>query len=243
MASQRQVEEARVRLAFLLRSMLRRVDRTKIGADRMRNLGTEMADALRAITVASRTTMQFITSLAQRFQIELSEGSYEADGEDRNRRACAGFIPEALAGDLPGTSRDGLRIVPWAIVAQHTPLEAIRITVNDGPDFFVTFAQTRESDADADYFRMPEEQTGPRWVGVLPGEGMQSPKQHRAWFQVVSPSPMGMTRRPATWSCSAGNVRSTRSPRSMRSSPSTRATRSRASGATSSSLGCSDRSA
>lgn len=187
MASQQQIAEARVRLAFLLRSMFRRVDSRQIGADRYRNLGNEMADALRAITIASRSTMEFITSLARRFGVELNEGSYEEDGEARPRRVCAAFIPEDLAGDLAGHDHDGLRVVTWAVLAQATPLDAVRIVVHDGPDFFVTFAQTKGTEHDRAYFKAPEVSQGRRWSGVIPGEDMQSPKQHRAWFQVVSP--------------------------------------------------------
>lgn len=187
MATQREIEEARVRLAFLLRTMLRRVDRNRIGAARYRNLGTEMADSLRAVAVASRVTMGLVTSIADRFAIELSEGYYDGADGPREHRSAAAYIPQALAGDLPGIDRDGVRVVSWAMIAQHTSLEAIRIAVNDGPDFFVTFAQTPESPHDVDYFRVPAESTGPRWEGVLPGESMQSPQQHRAWFQVVSP--------------------------------------------------------
>lgn len=188
MATMTQVEEARVRLAFLLRAMLRRVDRRKIGERRYRNLGAELSDYLRAAAVAARSTMQFVTSVADRFSVDLHEGSYEThDGEGRDRRACAAFIPESLAGSLPGVAHDGCRVVSWAVICQHTPLEAVRIVVNEGPAFFVTFAQTPPSEQDVAYFTVAPEPKGRRWAGVLPSEDMQSPKQYRAWFQVVSP--------------------------------------------------------
>lgn len=188
MATMIQVEAARVRLAFLLRAMMRRVNKQSIGERRYRNLGTEMADYLRAAAVSARSTMQFVTMVASRFDIDLSEGFYEGhDGEERAHRACAAFIPESLAGDLAGHLHDGCRVVPWAIIAQHTPLDAVRLVVNEGAAFFVTFAQTAPSDQDPSYFTVPEEPTGRRWTGVIPGEDMQSPKQYRAWFQVVSP--------------------------------------------------------
>jgi hypothetical protein len=188
MATQIQVEAARVRLAFLLRSMLRRVDKKKIGSDRYRNLGTELADYLRAAAVASRTTMALVTSVAHRFEIDLNEGVHaDREGDEQEHRAVAAFIPTELAGDLPGHAYEDCRVVPWPILAQHTPLEAVRLAVNDGPDFFVTFAQTAPSPQDLAYFRMPEAPAGERWVGVLPSEDMQSPKQYRAWIQAVSP--------------------------------------------------------
>lgn len=188
MATKTEVHQARVRLAYLLRSMFRRIDKRKIGADRHRNLPSEMSDYLRAGTIAARNTMQFVTALARRFDIELNANTIEvADDELRDLRVIAAFIPEALAGDLAGRTHDDKRIVPWAVIAQHTNLEAVRIVVNEGADFFVTFAQTPESPQDVAYFPAHVEHDGPRWTGVLPGEAMQSPKQHRAWFQVVSP--------------------------------------------------------
>jgi hypothetical protein len=75
------------------------------------------------------------------------------------------------------------------MIAQHTPLEALRILVNDhdGPAFYVTFSQVRASEDDEQYFRVAPVHEGDRWVGMIPGEDMQSPKQHRAWFTLVSP--------------------------------------------------------
>lgn len=181
MTTQIQIDQARPRLAYLLRAIVRRIQRDKIGAGRYRNLTTELADYLRAAAVASRTTMQFVSAVASRFGVDLSD-----DGEGR---PVAAFLPEALAGDLSGATYEGCRVVSWAMIAQHTPLEAVRIVVNehDGPAFYVTFAQVRPSAEDADYFKVVAEPVGPRWEGILPGEQMQSPKQHRAWFQLVSP--------------------------------------------------------
>jgi hypothetical protein len=181
MTTIRQIEEARPRLAYLLRAIVRRVQRDKIGADRYRNLSTELADHLRAAVVASRTTMQFLGAIANRFDVDLSD-----DGEGR---PVAAFLPEPLAGALSGASYEGCRVVSWAMIAQHTPLEAVRIVVNehDGPAFYVTFAQVRPSGDDAEYFRAPPTAEASRWEGLLPGEDMQSPKQHRAWFTLVSP--------------------------------------------------------
>jgi len=188
MATKTEVYEARVRFAYLLRAMFRRVDKRRIGAARHRNLPSEMSDYLRAGTIAARSTMAFVQALAKRFEIELNAGSAEiADGETRDFRSVAAFIPDEIAGDLPGIVHEGKRVVPWAIIAQHTSLEAVRIVVNEGSDFFITFAQTPPSEQDIAYLPKSIDHDGPRWTGVLPGEAMQSPKQHRAWFQVVSP--------------------------------------------------------
>lgn len=175
------IESARPRLAYLLRAMVRRVQREKIGADRYRNLTTELGDYLRAAVVSARTTMQFVDLVARRFDIDLSD---DGDG-----RPVAAFIPEQLAGDLPGASYEGARVVSWAMLAQHTPLEALRIIINehDGPQFYVTFSQVKPSAQDVEFFRATEVVTGPRWEGIIPGEAMQSPRQHRAWFTLVSP--------------------------------------------------------
>lgn len=193
MTTQIQIDQARPRLAYLLRAIMRRVQKDRIGADRYRNLTTEMADLLRAAAVASRTTMQFLSTIAARFEVDLSD-----DGEGR---PIAAFLPEALAGDLPGATYEDAhitatptipqryRVVSWAMIAQHTPLEAVRILVNehDGPAFYVTFATVRPSAEDVGFFQAPPAPVGARWAGMLPGEDMQSPKQHRAWFTLVSP--------------------------------------------------------
>lgn len=181
MTTAAQIEQARPLLAYLLRALTRKIDRETIGKERYRNLTTEMADHLRAAAVASRTSMQFIATIAERFGVDLAN-----DGEGR---PLAAFVPEALAGDLPGASYEGARVVSWAMIAQHTPLEALRILVNehDGPAFYVSFAQVKPSADDVQFFRAPEPEKGDRWVGMIPSESMQSPKQHRAWFTLVSP--------------------------------------------------------
>lgn len=176
-----QIDQSRPRLAYLLRAIVRKIQRDTIGAERYRNLTTELSDYLRAAVVSARTSMQFFTLVAARFGVDLSD-----DGEGR---PLAAFIPETLAGDLSGAFYEGSRVVSWAMVAQHTPLTALRILLNehDGPAFYVTFSQVRASPEDVEFFRVPEAPTGERWVGMLPGGDMQSPKQHRAWFTLVSP--------------------------------------------------------
>ncbi len=181
MTTTAQIDQARPRLAYLLRAIVRRIRREDIGADRYRNLTSELADHLRAAAIASRTSTQFLSTVAARFSVDLSD-----DGEGR---PIAAFLPEQLAGDLPGATYEGCRVVSWAMIARHTPLEALRILLNehDGPAFYVTFSQVRPSDEDVQFFSVPEAATGDRWVGMLPAEDMQSPKQHRAWFTLVSP--------------------------------------------------------
>ena len=181
MTTQAQIDQARPCLAYLLRAIVRKVDRNRIGKERYRNFTTELSDYLRAAAVSARTTMQFITLIARRFEVDLSD---DGDG-----RPLAAFLPEVLAGGLPGAPYDESRVVSWAMIAQHTPLEAVRIVVNehDGPAFYVTFAQVRPSADDVELFRAPEAPQGERWEGMLPSESMQSPKQHRAWFTLVSP--------------------------------------------------------
>ncbi len=181
MTTSAQIDQARPRLAYLLRAIARRIRREDIGADRYRNLTTEMADHLRAAAISSRTSTQFLSIVAARFGVNLSD-----DGEGR---PIAAFLPEALAGDLPGAIYEGSRVVSWAMIARHTPLEAFRILLNehDGPAFYVTFSQVRPSEEDVQFFSVPEVPVGDRWAGMLPAEDMQSPKQHRAWFTLVSP--------------------------------------------------------
>ncbi len=187
MATTREIHAAQVRWAYLLRGMVSRIDHDKMGRDRMRTLSAEMADAMRALAVASRTTMEFVTRFADRFHVALGEAIVPSVAGDRSIRGVYVVIPEALAGDLPGKEWEGKRVATWAMAARHIPFEALRVAVFEGPAFFVTFAQARASEHDLDYFRMESETTGRTWTGVLPGEDMQSPRQHRAWFQVVSP--------------------------------------------------------
>ena len=186
MATSTEIHAAQVRWAYLLRGMLPRIDREKMGRDRMRGLSAEMADSMRALAVACRTTMEFVTRFADRFHVALGESVGASPDEKSVRGACA-VIPLALAGDLPGREWEGKLVATWAMTARHISFEALRVAVFEGPAFFVTFAQSRASEHDKDYFRAAEEVTGRRWAGVLPGEDMQSPRQHRAWFQVVSP--------------------------------------------------------
>src|SRR5262249_16578949 len=78
MTTSAHVELARPRLACLLRAIVRRVQRERIGAERYRNLTAELADYLRAAVVSARTSMQFVDLVARRFEVDLSD-----DGEGR----------------------------------------------------------------------------------------------------------------------------------------------------------------
>jgi hypothetical protein len=188
MATSKQVHEAQVRWAYLLRGMLSRIDYKKIQRDRARRLSEELADSMRALAVASRTTTEFVTRFADRFHITLGNVTItREEGAEHPLRAVRAAIPKALAGDLPGTPWDGKTLVSWAMVARHVDFEALRVAIFDGPAFFVTFAQAKPSDHDVDYFRPVHDVIGRTWEGVLPGEDMQSPRQHRAWIQLVSP--------------------------------------------------------
>lgn len=188
MATSKQVYDAQIRWAHLLRGLLLRIDRDRLSRDRQRHLADELSDSMRALAVASRSTMEFVTRYADRFKMNLGEVTiFDGTGAERDIRCAYAAIPEALAGDLPGNDWNGKRFASWAMVARHMDFEALRISIFDGPQFFVTFAQAKESDLDAHYFAPSQEQTGRRWVGVIPGEDMQSPRQHRAWFQIVSP--------------------------------------------------------
>lgn len=187
MATSRQVFDAQVRWAYLLRGMLPRIDYSKIQRDRARRIGEELADSMRALAVASRTTMAFITSFADRFHISLGDVTLATEGGERSLRCVHAAIPLALADDLPGREWEGKRLTTWAMAARHIDFEALRVAIFDGPAFFVTFAQAKASAHDLDYFAPVQDRIGRAWVGTLPGEDMQSPRQHRAWFQVVSP--------------------------------------------------------
>lgn len=187
MATTKEIYDAQIRWAYLLRGMLPRVDRDKIGRARQRTLSGEMADSMRALAVASRTTTQFVTSFADRFHVELGETTVATGDGEKNVRGVCAVIPDVLAGDLPGRPWEGKRIATWAMAARHMTFDALRIAVFEGPAFFVTFAQSRASEHDLDYFRPPQEVPSRTWAGVLPGEDMQSPRQHRAWLQTVSP--------------------------------------------------------
>lgn len=181
MTTHLQLDQARPRLAFMLRSIVRKIHREDIGAGRWSNLTNELHDYLHACSISSRTTMAFFTMLAERFGVNLSD-----DGQGR---PLVAFIPESLAGDLPGLTHEGQRVVSWSMLAQHTPLDAVRILLNehDGPAFYVTFSQLRPGPDDTQFFLVPETQDVEPWSGILPGGNIQSPKQHRSWFTLVSP--------------------------------------------------------
>jgi hypothetical protein len=188
MATSKQVHEAQVRWAYLLRGMLARIDHKRIQRDRARRLSEELADSMRALAVASRTTMEFVTRFADRFHITLGDVTVtNAEGGDRTLRCVHAAVPMTLAGELPGKEWEGKKLATWAMTARHIDFEALRVAVFDGPAFFVTFAQAKPSEHDLDYFRPAHETQGRPWEGVLPGEDMQSPRQHRTWIQIVSP--------------------------------------------------------
>lgn len=188
MATTKQIQEANIYWAYLLRGLVFRIDRSAIQHHRLRNLPTELADSMRALCVASRTTMEFITRFADRFKMNLGESTtLDGDGHEREIRSAYATIPEALAGDIPGHSWNGKRFISWAMLARQINFEALRVAIFNGPAFFVTFAHAKESEHDTHYFDVAKEDLGRRWTGVIPGENMQSPRQHRAWFQLVSP--------------------------------------------------------
>ena len=144
MATTKQIQEANIYWAYLLRGLVFRIDRSAIQHHRLRNLPTELADSMRALCVASRTTMEFITRFADRFKMNLGESTtLDGEGQEREIRSAYATIPETLAGDIPGHSWNGKRFISWAMLARQINFEALRVAIFNGPAFFVTFAHAK----------------------------------------------------------------------------------------------------
>ncbi len=191
MTTTKSIQQTTVLLAYLLRALWRRVDRKSIQASRLRNLATELNEALVPLAVSERSAGAFIRALATRFEIALSGGAYEKDGEEKSSGAASVFIPKLFVPEgLPtidhGAAGEGIVCLRWDVVTKALDFEALRIALNDNPAFFATFATAAPMEGEEALFQTNAlHSTTPPWTGTLPAR-LITPRAFRARWTLVS---------------------------------------------------------
>ncbi len=196
MPSRYQIDQTAPVLAYLLRAMVRRIDRRAMPADRARNLETEVNENLHPLVVSTRNTQQFVRAFATRFDINLTGGTY-AGGDGRDHMAAPlyllvprGYVEHAGLPEMEhakASDRPDCACLRWDVACRAIDFDALRILVNDNPAQWATFAFTEEDPSDATLFDVPDpthRDVAP-FVAPLPGQTV-SPRAHRAVWTLVS---------------------------------------------------------
>ena len=123
-------------LGYLLRSLVRAVDKDRIGEHRLRNLPVELGNCLLPLALGASSTAQFFGDLCDRFDVD-PMGVPGPDG----LRPLAVFFPARR------------EVIDWHRLLASPPmgLDAVRDALrSDGVDLFATFATARAADPDED---------------------------------------------------------------------------------------------
>lgn len=185
-------------LKYLMRALMRRIDRSTLTRDRLRNLSTEVTEALLPLAIAHRNTVAFVTAFANRFSIHLPGGIYEdASGTQREAAPVYVLIPRVYTQHLAlaefkharASERPDHACYRWDVACQAIDFDALRILLNDGPAAVTTFAFAPDDPSDDQLFIIPElPAPAPRhrYTAPIPKHTI-SPRAYTTVWEVVSP--------------------------------------------------------
>ncbi len=168
-------------LAYLLRGLWRRVDWERIPAARRRNIGRELTDALVPLSVSERSTLGFVRAICTRFEIDVTG----------HGAACAkiprSFVPAGIATVDHQDATDTHAIVRWDVACTAIDFGALRISLNENPALFATFATEPEAEGEEAVFAVESRvAAGPTWTATLPAQ-MVTPRAFRTVWTLMSP--------------------------------------------------------
>jgi hypothetical protein len=153
---------------YLVRAIVRRIDRRKMQAARVRHLEQEVCDALYTFAVAHRSTRAFLDAFAQRFEASLVGGVYAGgDGRDHTAAPLYVLIPRRYVGHLSAEAFPEMEHVRaaerpdhacyrWDVAAGAVSFDALRAILFESPMGVGTFAFADDDPTDLTLFEVPE---------------------------------------------------------------------------------------
>lgn len=183
-------------LHYLLRAMVRRINRRAMTASRLRDLEKEVTENLHPLVVSSRNTLQFVKAFSHRFEVNLSGGVFTGgDGNDHTAAPLYLLVPRCYVGHagLPEMKHSKAAEMPdhacfrWDVACLGIDFRALRILINDGPAGFATFAFASDDPSDALLFEVPDPAVRdvPPFRAKLP-ERLLTPRAYRTVWTLTS---------------------------------------------------------
>lgn len=159
MTSRAQLAQTEPLLSYLVRALVRRIDRAAMSAARVRDLQREVMDALYPIAISTRTVTQFASSFADRFCVTLPGGAYDGtDGREHTAAPVYLLVPRVYTTGLRLVEMEHARARPevacyrWDVACKAIDFEALRMLIHESPAAIVTFAFAGDDESDATLF-------------------------------------------------------------------------------------------
>lgn len=162
------IKETRRVFAYLLRGMVRRVQKDRIGEHRYKGLAGELSTALIPAVVGTATPFAFFRSLCLRFAVDVT-------GSDVDHGIpVEAWLPEGR--------------IRWDRALAFMDHGVLRKVVEGSPEFLATFAKERDDPADDEEFALFPDvvDDGPRFVPELPST-ILAPTAYRAVWTLTRP--------------------------------------------------------
>ena len=195
MASRAQIHQTEPLLSYLIRAMVRRIDRSAMPSGRVRDLEREVMDALYPLAISTRTTTQFASAFADRFHVALPGGAYQdRGGADHTAATVYLLVPRVYTARLALPEMEHARAAErpdhacyrWDVAARAIDFEALRMLVHESPAAIVTFAFAADDASDATLFVPPSaEAEVPPFTASIPAEVL-TPRAFRTVWTLTS---------------------------------------------------------
>lgn len=163
------VGQTRRLLAYLLRGMVLRVQKGRIGEHRYKGLAGELATTLIPSVVSTINPFQFFRTLCLRFAVDVTGGDSDYG------HPVEAWLPEGR--------------IRWDRVLALFDHATLRKVVEESPEFLATFARDRgHADDDAEFALFPDEsEERAAFVPELPSSDLIVPSGYRAVWTLTRP--------------------------------------------------------